>query len=335
MSTQRPHRWGIAGTGAIATRFTEAMATVQGGEVVAVGSRSAATARAFADRLGIARAHSSYDQLVDDPEVDIVYVATPHSRHHADAVLALEHGKHVLCEKPFTLNAEQGREVAGAARAHDRFVMEAMWTRFLPSYSALVHAIAGGRIGEPLLVEADFGWRAAVDPASRHFDLAQGGGALLDLGVYAIQLCFLVLGRPEAVAAQGHVGATGVDESVAAVLRHADERLGVVKAALRIPMSCTARIAGTDGWIHLPAFMNCPTSLTIRTPQGEETVEAGWEGDGLRFQVDEVHRCLDLGLRESPQMPIDETIAIAEVMDEVRNQLGVVYPHEQALERSP
>ena len=143
-----------------------------------------------------------------------------------------------------------------------------------------------------------------------------------------MQLCFFVLGRPTAVVAQGHVGATGVDEQVAAVLHHSGGRLGVVKCALRIPLACTARIAGTDGFIELPAFMHCPTSLTVRTPEGEEQIEAGWEGGGLRFQVDEVHRCLDAGLLESPRMTLDETIAIAEVLDTIRAQVGVRYPGE-------
>jgi len=143
-----------------------------------------------------------------------------------------------------------------------------------------------------------------------------------------VQLCFFVLGRPDAVVAQGHVGETGVDEQVAAVLHHPGGRLGVVKCALRIPMACTARIAGTEGVVELPAFMHCPTSLTVRTPAGEEQIDAAWEGGGLRFQVDEVHRCLDAGLRESPRMPLDETIAIAEVLDTIRAQVGVRYPGE-------
>lgn len=328
MAATGHHRWGIVATGGIAARFAETLRTVDGGEVVAVGSRSMHRARAFADRFGIPRAHGSYEALVADPDVDIVYIGTPHSRHEPDARLALEQGKHVLCEKPFALNAEQGRGITELARASDRFVMEAMWSRFLPSWVALVDVIAAGRIGEPLLVEADFGWRSAVDPRHRLFDRALGGGALLDLGIYPINLCFLVLGHPVGVAAQGHVGITGVDESVIAVLRHPGERLGVVKTALRIPMTCSARVVGTDGSIEVPAFMHCPTSFTVRTSEGDDVVEAGWEGDGLRYQVDEVHRCLDEGLRESPRMPLSETLAVAEVMDEIRAQVGVRYPGE-------
>ena len=203
-------RWGIAGPGAISTRFTEAMRLVDGGSVVAVASRSGERAAEFARRFDLERHYGSYEDLAGDADVDIVYIGTPHSRHAADALLYLEAGKHVLCEKPFTLNAAQAKQVVSAAREQGRFVMEAMWTRFLPSYVALSEALAEGRIGEPLLVEADFGWRSPVDPTNRHFDLAQGGGALLDLGIYPVQLCFFVLGRPDGVVAYGHVGETGV-----------------------------------------------------------------------------------------------------------------------------
>jgi predicted dehydrogenase len=321
-------RWGVAGPGAIATRFVEGMGHVDGGTVVAVASRSGDRARAFAERFGIERAYGNYEDLAADDGVDVVYIGTPHSRHAADSLLYIRAGKHVLCEKPFTLNAEQAREVVAAAREHQRFVMEAMWTRFLPSYRVLSDVLAEGRIGEPLLVEADFGWRAPVVPTDRHFDLAQGGGALLDLGIYPVQLCFLVLGRPDAVVAQGYVGETGVDEQLAAVLHHPGGRLGVVKTALRVPLTCTARIAGTDGTIDLPAFMHCPDHITVRDASGEERIDAPWEGEGLRFQVGEVHRCLAEGLLESARMPLDESVAIAGTLDAIRAQVGVRYPGE-------
>jgi predicted dehydrogenase len=215
-----------------------------------------------------------------------------------------------------------------AAEAQQRFLMEAMWSRFLPAYRTLRNLLDDACIGEPLLVEASFGWRAEVVPTHRHFDLAQGGGALLDLGVYTVNLSQFVLGPVEAVAARGHVGTTGVDEHVAAVLQHADDRLGVVQAAIRTPLTCTARIAGTAGVIDLPAFMHCPDHLVVRTPAGEERIDASWEGEGLRFQVEEVHRCLAAGLVESPVMPWRDTAGIARVLDEIRAQVGVRYPGE-------
>jgi predicted dehydrogenase len=322
-------RWGIAGPGAIAARFADGMRDVVGGGVVAVGSRSVERADAFASRYGIARAFGSYDALADDPDIDVVYVATPHSRHAADTLLFLAAGKHVLCEKPFALNASQAREMIAAAETQQRFVMEAMWSRFLPAYRALRELLDDERVGEPLLVEASFGWRTPeIDPHHRHFDLAQGGGALLDLGVYTVNLSQFVLGPVTSVVARGHVGSTGVDEHVAAVLQHADDRLGVVQAAIRTPLTCSARIACTGGVIDLPAFMHCPDHLLVRTPAGEERIDGAWQGEGLRFQVDEVHRCLSGGLLESPVMPWRETIGIAEVLDDIRRQIGVRYPGE-------
>jgi predicted dehydrogenase len=321
-------RWGVAGPGAIATSFAQGMTMVDGGAITAVASRSLERADTYADRFGIAGRYDSYEALAEDPDIDAVYVATPHAYHEAMTLLFVEAGKHVLCERPFALNARQAQRMADAARAKGVFCMEAMWSRFLPAYRVLVDVLGEGRIGEPLLVEADFGYRTPVVPDDRHFDLHQGGGALLDLGIYPVQLCTLVLGLPDRVVAEGIVGSTGVDEQVAAVLHHPGDRLGVVKAALRVSMACTARIAGTDGWIQLPAFMHCPESLDIGGPAGLEHIDAGYEGEGLRFQVDEVHRRLAEGRTESPVMTLDETVAIARILDDIRAQIGVVYPGE-------
>ena len=206
--------------------------------------------------------------------------------------------------------------------------MEAMWTRFLPAYVALRDLLADGRLGPPLVVEADFGFRMPVDPVHRLFDLGLGGGAMLDLGIYPLQLCSLVLGPPDAIAVEGVVGTTGVDEIVAAVLHHPGGGLGVVKAAIRVGLSCRARISCADGWVDIPPFMHCPQHLRIDGASGARRIEAGFEGDGLRFQVHEVHRCLAAGETESIVMPLDESLQIASTLDTVRRRLGVVYPGE-------
>jgi predicted dehydrogenase len=319
-------RWGIAGPGGIAAGFATGMQLVEGGSITAVASRSAERANIFADRFSIPTRHASYGALAADPDVDVVYVATPHSRHEADTTMFLEAGKHVLCEKPFALNARQATRMVEVARARNLFLMEAMWSRFLPTYRTLVELLDEGRIGQPLMVEADFGFRMPVMPTHRLFDPALGGGALLDLGIYPVQLCALVLGHPDRVVADGHIGETGVDEQLAAVLHHPGGRLGVVKASIRTGLSCRARVSGTDGWIDLPPFMHCPDRLTVNTPAGAEIFDGSFEGDGLRFQVEEVHRCLAAGLTESPTMPLDETVAIATTLDTIRAQVGVVYP---------
>jgi predicted dehydrogenase len=206
--------------------------------------------------------------------------------------------------------------------------MEAMWTRFLPAYVVLREILGSGRIGDPVVVEADLGFRVPVIPDYRLFDLAQGGGALLDLGVYALQLCSLVLGRPDRVVAEGVIGTTSVDEHVAAVLHHEAATLGVIKASIRAGLACTARITGSKGWIDLPAFMHCPQSLVVGGRDGTELVDATFDGEGLRFQVEEVHRCLTDGRTESSIMPLEESLEIATTMDAIRAQIGVVYAGE-------
>jgi predicted dehydrogenase len=259
-------RWGVAGPGSIAGSFARSMRHVDDGRIVAVASRVGHRADAFGDEFDVPSRYDDYRGLADDESVDAVYVATPHARHEADAVLYLEAGKHVLCEKPAALNAAQARRMAVAAEANGVFLMEAVWSRFLPAYQALGDVLRSGRIGEPLLVEADFGFRMPVDPTHRLFDPLQGGGALLDLGIYPIQLCTLVLGHIEQIAAQGVIGETGVDETVTALLRHGRGALGVVKASIRTNLSCTARIAGSEGVIDVPAFMHCPTSFSVHSP---------------------------------------------------------------------
>ena len=321
-------RWGVIGPGGIATNFAEAMQWAEGGSITAVASRSAERAEAFGDRFDIPKRYGDYDTLAADPDVDAVYVATPHSRHEVDTIGLLRAGKHVLCEKPLALNARQAARMAEEARSRGLFLMEAIWSRFLPAYRSLVDVIGSGHIGEPLLVEADFGFRRPVDPHHRHFARELGGGALLDLGIYPIQLCTLVLGPIERVVADGVVGETGVDEVVTALLHHPEGRLGVVKAAIRVNMTCTARIAGTDGVIDLPAMMHCPNSLTVSSAAGVEHIDASYEGNGLRFEIDEVHRCLAEGRTESAVVPLDESIALAATMDTIRADLGVVYPGE-------
>ena len=321
-------RWGVVGPGAIATGFADAMQSTHAGTIVAVASRSAERADAFADRYAIPARYGDDESLAADPDVDAVYVATPHSRHESDTLRFLRAGKHVLCEKPFALNARQAATMIEAARSRGLFLMEAIWSRFLPAYRSLVEVVGEGHIGEPLVVEADFGFRRPLEPGHRLFDPALGGGALLDLGLYPLQLCSLLLGTPEHVGADAVVGETGVDEVVAAVLRHRGGSLGVVKAAIRVGMSCTARISGTEGWIDLPAFMHCPSSLTVTTSAGPRHIDGSYEGNGLRFEIEEVHRCLAEGSTESPVMPLDETRALAATLDAIRAQVGVVYPGE-------
>jgi len=321
-------RWAIAGTGGIADAFTRDLALVPGAEVVAVGSRAPETAEAFASSHGIARAHGSYAALAADDEVDIVYVASPHASHLEHALLFLGAGRHVLCEKPLGLSVAQVQQMVDAAAANDRFLLEAIWSRFLPAYAELRAQLAQGVIGEPRMVEAEFGFVMPFDPIHRLFDPALGGGATLDLGIYPIQLGHLVLGAPDEVAATGHLGTTGVDEHVAAVLRHPGGGITVAKASLTASLRCGATISGTLGTIELPPFMHQPESLVVRGLDGERTIEAPITGVGLHHEALEVQRCLAAGERESPLLTHAESLAIAGSLDAVRAAVGVRYAGE-------
>ncbi len=319
-------RWGIAATGGIARGFAQGLAETDDAQTVAVASRRAERARDFGVEFDVPHRHASYEDLAADDDVDVVYVATPHSRHEADTLLFLEAGKHVLCEKPFALNRQQAQRMIDTARARGVFVMEAIWSRFLPAYVVLGELLAESAIGVIESVDADFGVQFPFDPSHRLFDLALGGGALLDLGIYPLQLASLVLGPPTEVSAVGTLGTTGADEHVAAVLAHETGALATIRAATRVTLACAARISGTGGVIDLPAFMHCPDSVTITTPTGVERRDTPIVGQGLRYQVGEVHRCLRSGALESPAIPHVETLRLAATMDQIREQIGVHYP---------
>jgi predicted dehydrogenase len=321
-------RWGVAGPGAISTQFGNAIQLVDTGQIVAVASRSRERAEDYGDRFDVANRYDSYSALAEDADVDAVYIGTPHSRHETDAITYLNAGKHVLCEKPMALSVPQVERMIAAARDNGVFLMEAMWSRFLPAYRILGDLLSEERIGQPLLVEADFGFRMPISPSERHFDPAQGGGALLDLGIYPLQLSALALGHPDRVIADGYLGETQVDDYVMATLHHPGDRFGLVKASTRIPLACTARIAGTDGSIEIPAFMHCPDHLTVRKGREVERIDAAWVGDGLQFEIAEANRCIADGLAESSVWPLQESLAIARTMDDIRGQLGVRYPGE-------
>jgi len=322
-----PIRWGVAATGRIASEFATAFSQVDPAEdaaVVAVGSRADATARAFAEAHDIGRAHGSYAGLAADPDVDVVYVASLQPGHVDDAVRFLEAGKHVLVEKPFTLSAAEADRVITAARANDRFAMEAMWMRFTPGPTAVVDRIAAGAIGAVTSIDAEFTIRAPDDPHHRLRSLDAGGGSLLDLGVYPLTLACWIAGPPTSWRVEGTV-AGGVDTHcvIEAAWPHMTARL---VSGLDGPRSITATIVGTDGTIEIPEPFHATSSFTISTDDGSQRVET--EPASLHHQVPEVHRCLRAGRTESPRNPWATTRAILEICDDVRTQLGVRYPSE-------
>ncbi|MBA2627782.1 MAG: Gfo/Idh/MocA family oxidoreductase [Gemmatimonadales bacterium] len=325
-----PIRWGILGTGNIAHQFARGLAAVPDAVLAAVGSRSQASADAFGDEFKVARRHATYEALAADPGIDVVYVSSPHPMHRDNAKLCLQSGKAVLCEKPFTINAADAEDVVATARAKKRFLMEAMWTRFQPAIVRVKQWLSEGALGEPRLVQADFGFRAGVDPKSRLFAPALGGGALLDVGVYTVAMASLAFGpKPTRIDAQAHLGSTGVDEQTAMVLGYEGGGLALLSCAIRANTPHECRIIGTEGSILIPGFWHA-TKATLTRGSATETVEMPFAGNGYNYQAVEVGRCLRAGLLESPAMTLDETLAIMRTMDAVRARIGLCYPGETA-----
>ncbi|TDD99071.1 Gfo/Idh/MocA family protein [Jiangella asiatica] len=330
-------RWGILGTGGIAGSFARDLQLVDDAEVVAVGSRREESAADFAGRLDIPHSYGSYEKLVADPMVDVVYVATPQTAHATNIRLALEAGKPVLCEKPFTITAAEASEVVALARQRGLFLMEAMWTRFLPHMRRVDQLLRSGTLGEITTVVADHGQRI---PAGEHRlhrpDLA--GGALLDLGVYPVSFASHVLGRPATVSAAGTLLSSGLDGQTSMVLTHESGAHAMLTTTLGARTPNRASITGTEGRIEIDDVWYAPTSFSLLRPgsSAPERFEHQRVGGGLRHQAVEVGRLLRAGATESPAMPLDESVTIMETMDEVRRQIGLRFPVEKtAADGSP
>jgi len=320
-------RWGILATGGIAHAFTADLKTA-GMTVTAVGSRRTESAQEFAAQYGIPRSFGSYDELVADPEVDIVYIATPHSHHLACAALALEHGKHVLIEKPLTLDADQAVAIRDLAADHGLLAMEAMWTRYLPHMVRLREVLAADVIGEVRVLSADHTQNLPTDPDHRLNDLALGGGALLDLGIYPVSFAWDVLGAPAEVLATAQLGETGADTDVAIAVRHAAGGVSSLLTSMRGAGANAAQIVGTKGRIEIDGVFYAPTSFRVFDVDGAlvEEFRTEIDGRGMQFQALYAERLIAEGRTDSDLLPIDESIAIMGTLDEIRRQIGVVYP---------
>jgi predicted dehydrogenase len=324
-------RWGILGTGAIARQFVRGLRSVPDAEVFAVGSRSEASASKFADKRNISHRHAGYAGLASDPDVDVVYIATPHPFHAENATLCLEAGKPVLCEKPFSVNAAEAERVVGLAREKGLFLMEGMWTRFFPLMEEVRRLVSTGALGEVRMLNVDFGFRAEADPASRLFAPWLGGGALLDVGVYCVSFASMVLGPPSGSVGIPHLGDTGVDEQASIILEHEGGRLANLSVGIRTTTPQEATIMGTEGYVRIHHPWWRPQSMTISRPgEEDETIEAPVTGNGFNYEAAEVMRCLEAGKTESNIMPLDETISVLRTMDGIREAWGLRYPGEEA-----
>jgi len=322
-------RWGVLAPGGIAADFTDALHAHSHQRIVAAGSRSADRASAFAAAHGIERSYGSYEQLVADPEVDVVYVASPHPQHRELALLAISAGKHVLVEKPIAVTADDARVIAEAARSAGVFAMEAMWTRYLPQTDIVRQLLDDGAFGEVRVVTADFGFAATFDPSSRLFDPALAGGALLDLGVYPISWASFVLGAPASVIATGTLTATGVDEQVALVLSSVSGAQALLSTGLRAGTPSRATISGSAGRVETDSPFWAPSGLQLFRADGSAaahwTDPSGRVGrDGMVYEAAALARYVSDGLTESPLHGLDESISTLATIDEARRQIGAL-----------
>ncbi len=320
-------RWGILATGGIAHAFASDL-RVAGRTLAAVGSRRIEAAQEFAAQHGIPRAHGSYEELVNDPDVDIVYIATPHSHHLEGAVLALEHGKHVLIEKPLTLDADEAVAIRDIAAARGLLAMEAMWTRYLPHMVRLRELLEAGAIGEIRALSADHTQSLPTDPAHRLNALELGGGALLDLGVYPVSFAWDILGAPAEIRAVGRLGETGADTEAAISMTHASGAVSSLLTSSRAAGANVAQIVGTAGRVEIDSVWYTPTSFRVYGTDGSvrEDYRGEVAGRGMQFQALHAEAAIAEGRADSTLLPLEESVAIMGTLDEIRSQLGVRYP---------
>ena len=330
-------RWGIAGPGRIARGIARDLRIVDGCELVAVGSRSLARAEAFVAELAEpgsgARAHGGYRELLADDAVDVVYVSTPHRQHAAIARAALAAGKAVLVEKSFTCTLAGAQGVVDAAREHRRFAMEAMWTRFAPLVVRLRELLADGAIGEVRAVHADLGVVKPVDPLDRLWDPAQGGGALLDVGVYPVAFAQMLFGTPDSVQVRGTLGPTGVEQDAALLLGWDDGRWAMLDCSLRLPLAGGAAILGTAGRIDVLPRFHHPTELVLsRLGSDPERVTAPLVGGGYSHELAEVRDRMAAGETESQVMPLADTLAVMGILEEALQTLNLHQTEDESVE---
>ena len=333
-----PLRWGILGAGSIAKRFSGDVKKLGDHKLQAVGSRDQAKADTFADQFEIPTRHASYEALVADPDVDVIYVATPHNFHKEHSLLALRAGKPVLCEKPFTINRSEAEAVINEAKARHLFLMEGMWSRCFPAMIKARELAQSGAIGEPRLIEADFGFRGGtmgpnghlegVNAQSRMYNPELGGGALMDVGVYPVSLAEMFFGPPDKVAALGTLGETGVDENTGMLMHFPGGQMGILHTALQVSTVQKATLLGTEGRLEIPSPWWKPQLLLLHKGGKTERLEFPVDGEGFHYEAAHVAECLRAGKTESPIVPHADTLAVMQALDDIRAQLGIKYPME-------
>ncbi len=321
-------RWGILGAGKIAKKFASDLHWVANAELRAIGSQDAARGAEFAKTFNIPLVFNSYNELASSPEVDVIYVATPHGFHHEHVLLCLHRGKAVLCEKAFALNSRQLQEMVNVARQKKIFLMEAFWTKFIPQYQMVRQMIDRGDIGDIKFIQADFGFKAATPTPERLIDPLLGGGSLLDIGIYPVFLAVSLLGKPVDVQATMTAYSTGVDESCVATLRFQNGAVAALSSTLAADTPTEAVIAGSEGRIYMKNRFHNPVGSVELVKQKDQVVSIDVkreEGFGYQFEARHVGECLQKGLSESPVMSLSDSLLLMETLDRIRAAAGIRY----------
>ena len=321
-------KWGILGPGGIARAFAKDLQLLEGHEVAAVGSRTLSNAQEFAKTFG-GTAYGCYEELVADPTVDAIYVATPHPSHKENVITALNAGKPVLCEKPFAVNAHEAREMVAAAEKNGVALMEAMWARFLPHYADVREIIASGVLGQILTVQADHGQRLADRNIPRLVEPSLAGGALLDLGIYPVSFAHMILGNPAKITASAVLTDKGVDAQTSMIFDYTDGAQAILTTTMIEQTPCRAVVAGVNGWLEIDRTFYNPTSMRVVLFDGSVTqYPHTYTGHGLREQAEAFKKLVHSGKTQSEILTWKDTVDIMGTLDAVRSQIGLRYPFE-------
>lgn len=326
-------RWGIVGPGRIAAKVVKDFAYAPGAVAVAAASRSIDRAQAFCDEHGLATAYGSYADIIAAPDIDVLYIATPHPQHHRIAVAALRAGKAVLVEKTFAATVAGAEDIVATAGGNGVFAMEAMWTRFQPAIVAARALIEAGAIGEVRQVQADLGVDRPYDESDRLYDPAQGGGVLLDLGVYVVSLAQYVLGTPDRIEVAGSLAPTGVDREVRLLLAYDDGRTATLLGSLRHHTPGAARVFGSGGYLEIPPRFHHPDRIVLHRDGAEpEEIIRPAQGAGYSHELVEVSECVRAGRTESSVMPLSDTVAVQRILNEACEKLGVFHHEDDTVD---
>jgi len=313
----KSYNWGILGTGNIAIKFIEGLQSIKGANVYAVASRSEEKALEFANKHSVQIAYGSYQELVQDPLVDVIYIATPNNLHYENTKMCLNAGKAVLCEKPFALNSSQLEEMVALARSKKVFLMEALWTRFLPTIEKVISLIDSGAIGEPHIIKADFGFKAQFNPENRLFDAALGGGSVLDIGIYPLFLSQLLFGKPIEIKSLSVQAPTGTDMTAGIILTHEKGRMSLLASSFAVSLETKAEIVGTEGTITLHRMFHMPTTISITKDGKTKKIPVKIKGNGYNYEAAEVMQCLSNGKTESDKLPLSFSLNLMKTIDDV------------------